>query len=85
MLARPAIYFAGRKLTREAGRLGSTAARLKLKGIDGEAHNQWSMWFNSIRSDEPYLGLKCICKPSETEAAFEGDTQLLHGCRQLVT
>ena len=46
-----------RKLTREASRLGSTAARLKLKGIDGEAHNQGSMWFNSRRTEEPYLGL----------------------------
>lgn len=43
------------------------------------------MWFNSIRSDKPYLGLKCICKLYESRAAFEGDTQLLHGCRQLVT
>ena len=43
------------------------------------------MWFNSIRSDKPYPGLKCICKLYESRAAFEGDTQLLHGCRQLVT
>gem|GEM_PF-5386479 len=59
MLARPAIYFAGRKLTREASRLGSTNASLKLKGIDGRAHNQWSMWFNSRRTEEPYPGLTC--------------------------
>ena len=25
-------------------RLGSTAARLKLKGIDGGPHKRWSMW-----------------------------------------
>ena len=47
----------GRKLTHEADRLGSTVARLKLKGIDGNLHNQWSMWFNSRRTEEPYPGL----------------------------
>lgn len=40
-------------------RLGSTTARLKLKGIDGETHNQRAMWFNSIRNDKPYLALTC--------------------------
>src|SRR3990167_8780211 len=49
----------GRKLTREASRLGSTIARLKLKGIYGDLHNQWSMWFNSRRTEEPYPGLTC--------------------------
>ncbi len=34
--------------------LGSTAARLKLKGIDGGPHKQWSMWFNSKQREEPY-------------------------------
>lgn len=42
------------KLTREAFRLGSTAARLKLKGIDGGPHKRWSMWFNSTQREEPY-------------------------------
>jgi hypothetical protein len=51
------IVVHGRKLTREASRLGSTIARLKLKGIDGDLHNQWSMWFNSRRTEEPYPGL----------------------------
>ena len=32
----------------------STAARLKLKGIDGGPHKQWSMWFNSKQREEPY-------------------------------
>ena len=39
-------------------RLGSTAARLKLKGIDGGPHKQRSVWFNSMRRAEPYQGLK---------------------------
>ncbi len=47
-------------------RLGSTAARLKLKGIDGDPHKRWSMWFNSTISEEPYQGLTCTCKRTET-------------------
>jgi hypothetical protein len=38
-------------------RLGSTAARLKLKGIDGGPHKQRSVWFNSMQREEPYQGL----------------------------
>src|ERR671919_2906979 len=37
-------------------RLGSTVARLKLKGIDGGPHKRWSMWFNSTQREEPYPG-----------------------------
>ena len=32
----------------------SETARLKLKGIDGGPHKQWSMWFNSKQREEPY-------------------------------
>ena len=42
-------------------RLGSTVARLKLKGIDGDPHKQRSVWFNSMRREEPYQGLTCAC------------------------
>src|SRR5660398_239748 len=45
------------QLTREVDRLGSTVARLKLKGIDGDPHKRWSMWFNSKIREEPYLDL----------------------------
>ncbi len=45
------------KLTREVDRLGSTAARLKLKGIDGDPHKRWIMWINSIQREKPYLPL----------------------------
>ncbi len=45
------------KLTHLAFRLGSTVARLKLKGIDGGPHKRWSMWFNSTQREEPYPGL----------------------------
>ena len=40
--------------------LGSTTARLKLKGIDGGPHKQWSMWFNSTQREEPYQDLTLI-------------------------
>ncbi len=49
------------ELTREVGRLGSTAARLKLKGIDGGPHKRRSVRFNSTRRAEPYQGLTCTC------------------------
>src|SRR6478752_2511401 len=45
------------QLTLEAFRLGSTVARLKLKGIDGGPHKRWSMWFNSKQRAEPYQPL----------------------------
>ena len=32
-------------------------ARLKLKVIDGGSHKRWSMLFNSMQREEPYLGL----------------------------
>src|SRR5258708_19116061 len=54
------------QLTREAHRLGSTAARLKLKGIDGGPHKRWSMWFNSTQREEPYQPLTCPVWVGET-------------------
>ena len=47
------------KLTREIDRLGSTVARLKLKGIDGDPHKRWMMWINSMQREKPYLALTC--------------------------
>jgi hypothetical protein len=41
--------------------LGSTIARLKLKGIDGGPHKRRNMWFNSMIREEPYLGLNVGC------------------------
>ena len=42
-------------------RLGSTVARLKLKGIDGDPHKQRSVWFNSMQREEPYQDLTWRC------------------------
>ena len=47
------------QLTREVDRLGSTVARLKLKGIDGDPHKRWIMWINSKQREKPYLPLTC--------------------------
>ncbi len=47
------------QLTREVDRLGSTVARLRLKGIDGDPHKRWMMWINSMQREKPYLPLTC--------------------------
>jgi hypothetical protein len=65
-------------------RLGSTAARLKLKGIDGGPHKQRSVWFNSMQREEPYLRLTCPCTRGNALSPSGAWTQVLHGCRQLV-
>ena len=56
------------ELTRQVRRLGSTAARLKLKGIDGGPHKQRSVRFNSTQRAEPYQGWTWRCTPGETRA-----------------
>ena len=61
------------ELTREVCRLGSTAARLKLKGIDGGPHKRRSVRFNSTQRAEPYQGLTCGCRPAKAGG--------LRGCR----
>ncbi len=73
------------KLTREVDRLGSTAARLKLKGIDGDPHKRWMMWINSTtRKTLPTLDMPGSLLRGE--CARKGAwTQVLHGCRQLVS
>jgi len=63
--------------------LGSTIARLKLKGIDGGPHKRWSMWFNSMIREEPYQGLNVegiMWKHVSLRTVYK----VLHGCRQLV-
>jgi hypothetical protein len=63
--------------------LGSTFARMKLKGIDGGPHKRWSMWFNSMIREEPYQGLN-VKRPVERSTFFRTIYKVLHGCRQLV-
>jgi hypothetical protein len=42
------------------------------------------VWFNSMRREEPYLGLTCDCTRGNALSSQEAVTQVLHGCRQLV-
>ena len=78
------------KLTREAPRLGSTVARLKLKEIDGGPHKRWSMWFNSKQRAEPYLDLTSSESRRKTRVPSGAERQVLHGkigrasCRERV-
>ena len=53
------VKFSVTQPTREVNRLGSTVARLKLKGIDGDPHKRWMMWINSMQREKPYLPLTC--------------------------
>ena len=73
------------QLTREVDRLGSTVARLKLKGIDGDPHKRWMMWINSMQREEPYLVLTCTEGRRDMLVPSGTVTQVLHGCRQLVS
>ncbi|KAJ4731403.1 ORF58e [Rhynchospora pubera] len=60
---------------------------MKLKGIDGGPHKRWSMWFNSMQSEEPYQGLTCRESLEREECLRkrgETRTQVVHGCRQFV-
>src|SRR3989338_1803426 len=53
--------------------MGSTVARLKLKGIDGDPHKQWIMWFNSMLHEKPYhlLNLSDRCRNALLEQSTE--------------
>ena len=43
-------------------RLGSKAAKAKLKEIGGSLYERWSVWFNSIIRVESYQRIKCLTK-----------------------
>ncbi len=77
------------KLTREVDRLGSTAARLKLKGIDGDPHKRWMMWFNSMQREKPYLPLTCqeFCRDVEVlerELEHRCCMAVVSSCREML-
>jgi hypothetical protein len=77
------------KLTREVDRLGSTAARLKLKGIDGDPHKRWMMWINSMQREKPYLPLTCqeFCRDAkvlEREPEHRCCMAVVSSCREML-
>ena len=45
--------------------------RLKLKGIDGGPHKRWSMWFNSMIREEPYLDSNVVLTVLEIELSSD--------------
>ncbi|KAI5638009.1 hypothetical protein M9H77_14490 [Catharanthus roseus] len=54
---------------------------MKLKGIDGGPHKRWSMWFNSMQSEEPYQGLT-FWNPEQTagDKPEEGEDDVKSSC-----
>ena len=60
-------------------------ARVKLKEIDGGPHKRWSMWFNSMQREEPYLPLTSWELAGDGLVPSGTQRQVLHGCRQLVS
>ena len=77
------------KLTREVDRLGSTVARLKLKGIDGDPHKRWMMWINSMQREKPYPALTCQeCLGDEAVPAREPEHRccmaVVSSCREML-
>ena len=43
------------------------------------------MWLNSRLREEPYPGLDMFWTGDESHLPFGADSQVLHGCRQLVS
>ena len=78
-------YTQGHTRATMATTMGCKIARLKLKGIDGGPHKQWSMWFNSMQREEHYLGLTSRDRCRDVAFSSETRRQVLHGCRQLVS
>ena len=61
-------------------------ARLKLKGIDGHPHKQWSMLFNSKLPEESYLGLTSPAKFWKQSGGYPGDRWcmvVVSSCREM--
>ena len=70
-------------------RLGTTAARLKLKEIDGGPHKQWIMWFNSTIPEKPYQYLTSVefCRSVEVPAREPRDRwcmAVVSSCREML-
>jgi hypothetical protein len=60
-------------------------ASVKLKGIDGDPHKRWNMWFNSMQREKPYLDLTSEEEVGDDFVPSGTSRQMLHGCRQLVS
>ena len=62
---------------------------MKLKGIDGDPHKRWSMWFNSKQREEPYQILTSI-RPDRNGSFPFGDGEdrwcmvVVSSCREML-
>ena len=60
---------------------------MKLKGIDGGPHKRWSMWFNSMIREEPYLGSN-VSDGSRDRSFFGHETRccmaVVSSCREVL-
>ena len=68
-------------------RLGTTFARIKLKGIDGCPHKQWSMRFNSWLHEEPYQGSTCRQRPERSGDSYAEQRwcmAVVSSCREML-
>src|SRR3712207_8155698 len=88
MIRRPprSTLFPYTTLFRSVIRLGSTYASMKLKGIDGDPHKRWSMWFNSTQREEPYQRLTSYerCRDRSEEHTSELQSRQYLVCRLLL-
>ncbi len=63
-------------------------ARVKLKGIDGGPHKWWSMWFNPMIREEPYLDLTYTGMfgklSSSSEPVYRWCMVVVSSCREVL-
>ena len=60
---------------------------MKLKGIDGDPHKRWSMWFNSKQREEPYQALTSPAKMQRCIGGYQGDRWcmvVVSSCREML-
>ncbi len=64
---------------------GEYGRKAETQRIDGDPHKRWSMWFNSMQREEPYLPLTYSELSRDGLVPSGTLIQVLHGCRQLVS
>ena len=74
------------KIYVSSGKGGKGSSRLHREEFieKGGPHKRWSMWFNSMQREEPYLLLTSTEETRDGLVPSGTVRQVLHGCRQLV-
>ena len=68
---------------------GEYVRKNETKGIDGDPHKRWSMWFNSKQREEPYQVLTSIRRECNGSFPF-GDEEdrwcmvVVSSCREML-